>query len=83
MNVDLSIYRMAYREAESMGVAMALIAKKRQDFELRLLREQVQQGDATAGASIDTALHDMDAASRQVTRALGDDGAGAQVDKTA
>jgi hypothetical protein len=83
VNVDLSIFRMAYREAESMGVAMALIAKKRQDLELRLLRERVMQGDGTAGATLESTLNDMDAASRQVTRALSEDGTGAQVDKTA
>jgi hypothetical protein len=74
---------MAYREAESMGVAMALVAKKRQDLELRLLRERVQQGDGAAGAALESTLNDMDAASRQITRTLGEDGAGTQVDKTA
>ena len=44
MNLDVSIYRMAIREAETLGVAQALVAKKRQELELQLLRELVLMG---------------------------------------
>jgi len=60
MNLDLSIHRMAFRETDSMGVAQALIARKRQELELRLLREQVAQSGGAAGAQLDSALRDME-----------------------
>jgi hypothetical protein len=72
MNADLSIHRMAFREADSLGVAQALVVKKRQDLELRLLREQVGAREQTAGAGIDSALRRMQDVSQ-----------GLMVDKTA
>lgn len=83
MNADLSIHRMAFREAESLGVAQALVVKKRQELELRLLREQVQQGDAPARTGIDSALRRMDEASDLVPRDQADTLVGIAVDKTA
>ena len=59
MNIDLSIFRMASRETDSLAVAQVLVAKKRQEMELRLARERVTKGEATTGASIDTALQNM------------------------
>jgi hypothetical protein len=82
VNIDQSIFRMAYREAESLGVAQVLIAKKRQDLELKMLRERVLEGTAASGASIDSALKRMDDESQATVRALEPDVAH-QVDKTA
>lgn len=82
MNVDQSIFRMAYREAETLGVAQALIARKRQEMELRLLREQVLQGAGASGASIEATLRDMEGESRESTRGAAT-AVGASVDKTA
>lgn len=82
MNADLSIHRMAFREAESLGVAVALVAKKRQDMELKLLREKVIRGDGAAGANLDTALQHMNDQSAAQTRILDPD-LGSIVDKTA
>lgn len=79
MNLDVSIHRMAVREAETLGVAQVLIAKKRQELELQLLREQVLKGERPAG-NVDDALRDMEAQSRQRTP---DPQTGAVVDKTA
>ncbi len=59
MNADLVIYRMAFRETESLAVAQALVAKKRVELELKLVREQ---------PNMDAALRRMDEQSR---RALG------------
>ena len=84
MNIDQSIHRQAYREAESLSVAQALIVKKRQDLELRLLRERVLEGTSASGASIDAALKRMDEESREASRAA--EAAAAEehrVDKTA
>ena len=82
MNIDHSIHRMAIREAESLGLAQVLVAKKRQELDLRLLREQVLQDEAATGANIENALKDMDAESRASTREPVDD-TGVLVDKTA
>lgn len=82
MNSDLSIHRMAFREAESMSVAQALVVKKRQEMELRLIRERVAQGADAKGAALDTALRNMDEGSEAQTRALDSD-LGTVVDKTA
>jgi hypothetical protein len=73
---------MAIREAESLGLAQVLIARKRQKLDLKLLREQVLKDEAATGANIDAALKEMDAESRARTRGPVDD-AGVLVDKTA
>lgn len=82
MNLDVSIHRMAVREADTLGVAQVLVAKKRQELELRFLREQVLKGESANGANIDNALRDMELQSRQDGRPPDAD-AGAVVDKTA
>lgn len=82
MNIDHSIHRMAIREAETLGLAQVLIARKRQELDLRLLREQVLKNEAATGANIDATLQDMDAESRAGTREPVDD-TGVLVDKTA
>lgn len=82
MNIDHSIHRMAIREAESLGLAQVLIARKRQELDLKLLREQVLKDEAATGADIDAALRDMDAESRASARVPVDD-TGVLVDKTA
>jgi hypothetical protein len=82
VNADLSIHRMAFREAESLGVAVALVAKKRQEMELRILREKVLKGDGAAGATLGSALNKMDDQSAATTRVLDPD-LGSIVDKTA
>ena len=84
MNADLSIHRMAFREAESLGLAQALVAKKRQDLELRLLRERVLQGASASQAGIDAALKHMESESETVTREPDPEAeTGKVVDKTA
>ncbi|MDP1732698.1 MAG: hypothetical protein Q8L54_16290 [Devosia sp.] len=84
MNLDLSIHRMAVREAETLGVAQALVARKRQQLDLKLLREQVLKGEQPTGADVDGALKDMDARSRQNAREPAPAGdSGGLVDKTA
>ena len=60
MNLDLSIYRMAFREADSLGVAQMLVAKKRGDLELQMLLKQVNEGTRSTGADLERALSDME-----------------------
>jgi hypothetical protein len=59
MNLDTSIYRMAFREADTLGVAQVLVAKKRADLEHQLLLKQVNEGSQSTGADLERALGDM------------------------
>ena len=59
MNLDTSIYRMAFREADTLGVAQVLVAKKRADLEHQLLLKQVNEGSQSTGADLERALSDM------------------------
>jgi hypothetical protein len=60
VNVDLSIHRMAFREAETLSVAQLLVAKKRADLQLRELRENVLQGAEASQAKLDSSLRKME-----------------------
>lgn len=59
MNLDTTIYRMAFREADSLGVAQALIAKKRGDLEQQMLFKQVHATESQKGADLERTLSDM------------------------
>lgn len=59
MNLDTSICRMAFREADTLGVAQVLVAKKRADLEHQMLLKQVSEGRAASGADLERALSDM------------------------
>ena len=59
MNLDSSIYRMAFREADSLGVAQLLVAKKRGDLELQMMLKQVNEGTQSTGADLERTLSDM------------------------
>jgi hypothetical protein len=84
VNADLSIHRMAFREGDTLGLAQALVAKKRQEFELRLLRERVLKGSESMNAGLDAALARMDEESRRSVRHEADpDGVGTVIDKSA
>lgn len=67
MNLDLSIHRMAVREAETLTMAQVLVAKKRQELEQRLLREQVLKGEQPSGASLEQSLREMQDESPRAT----------------
>lgn len=60
MNLDTSIYRMAFREADTLGVAQVLVAKKRADLEHQMLLKQVNEGSASTGADLERALTEME-----------------------
>lgn len=59
MNLDSTIYRMAFREADSLDVAQALIAKKRGDLEQQMLARQVNATESQKGADLERTLSDM------------------------
>ena len=59
MNLDTSIFRMAFREADTLGVAQVLVAKKRADLEHQMLLKQVNEGSAGTGADLERELADM------------------------
>jgi hypothetical protein len=54
VNADLSIHRMAFREADSLAVAQALVAKKRVELELTLARERLDMDAALQRMSDET-----------------------------
>lgn len=61
MNLDSTIFRMAYREADSLGLAQVLVAKKHADLEQQMLVKQVNavSPDKNTGADMERALTDM------------------------
>jgi len=63
MNLDTSIYRMAFREADTLGVAQVLVAKKRADLEHQMLLKQINEGSSSTGADLERALTDMERSS--------------------
>jgi hypothetical protein len=58
VNADLAIHRMALRETESLAVAQVLVATKRVELELMLVRDQ---------PSVDAAVRRMDDESRRAS----------------
>lgn len=63
MSLDTSIYRMAFREADSLGVAQVLVAKKRADLEQQMLLKRVNEGSLGTGVDLERTLGDMERAS--------------------
>lgn len=68
MNLDLSIHRMAFREAPTLGVAQILVAKKRADLDHQLTMKQVNEGTAPTRAALEDTVADMQRASDQTAR---------------
>ena len=58
MNADLAIHRMALRETQSLAVAQVLVATKRVELELMLVRDQ---------PSVDAAVRRIDDESRRAS----------------
>lgn len=65
MNLNLSIYRMAFREAPSLGEAQLLVAKKHADLERQLLLDQVNEGRAPSNRVIENTVASMEMVSDQ------------------
>lgn len=70
MSLDTSIYRMAFREADTLGVAQLLVAKKRADLEQQMLLKQVNKGSASPGADLERSLDDMERRSDELVGRL-------------
>jgi hypothetical protein len=84
LNIDLSIHRMAFREAETLSLAQMLVARKRQELDLKVLRETVLEGAEATNATLDHALQDMETDSERLQRqAPPTNDTGVLVDKTA
>jgi predicted amino acid dehydrogenase len=83
LNIDVSIYRMAYHESESLGMAQMMVAKKRQELVLRVARETVTKGTEATNATLDNALRDMQEQSDDIRRDPPQGDAGVLVNKTA
>lgn len=70
MNLALTIHRMAFREASTLGVAQVLVAQKRAELEHELTLQQANEGREPTGAVIERAINDMQLESDQTVRAL-------------
>jgi predicted HAD superfamily phosphohydrolase YqeG len=70
MNLALTIHRMAFREASTLGVAQVLVAQKRAELEHELTLQQANEGRKPTGAVIERAINDMQLESDQTVRAL-------------
>lgn len=78
MNLDLSIHRMAFREAPTLGVAQVLVAQKRASLENELILKQVNEGKTPTASVIEQTVTDMQVVSDQKVKATEH-----QVDKVA
>lgn len=69
MNLDLTIQRMAFREAPTLGVAQVLVAQKRASLEQQLVLKEANEGKAATPSVIERTLADMQALSDQKVKA--------------
>ena len=79
MNLDLSIHRMAFREAPTLGVAQVLVAQKRASLEHELIIKQANEGKAPTPSVVERTVADMELVSDQKVKATQQH----EVDKTA
>jgi len=69
MNLDLTIHRMAFREAPTLGVAQVLVAQKRADLEHELILKQANEGTVPTPGVVERTLADMETVSEQRVKA--------------
>jgi len=70
MNLDLSIARMAFREAPTLGVAQVLVAQKRAALEQELVLKEANEGKAPTPTVVERTVTDMQAVSDQKVKAI-------------
>jgi hypothetical protein len=71
MNLDLSIHRMAFREAPTLGEAQVLVVKKHAELERELILKQSNEGVARTPAVIERVVAEMKAVSDGRMKAAG------------
>ena len=70
MNLDLTIHRMAFREAPTLGEAQVLVAKKHSELESELILKQASDGTAATPGVVERAAAEMEAVSDGRVKAL-------------
>ena len=70
MNLDLSIHRMAFREASTLGVAQVLVAQKRASLENELILKQANEGKPPTPGVVEQTVAEMQAMSDQKVKVL-------------
>ncbi len=70
MNLDLTIHRMAFREAPTLGVAQVLVAQKRAALAHELILKQANEGKAPTPSVVERAVADMQVTSDQKVKVL-------------
>lgn len=83
MNVDLAIHQLAFREADTLGAAQVLVARRQNELTLKLMELRADHpGEIPVGEGltlVDKALAEVEAKVEETTP---DDGTGAVVDRT-
>ena len=69
MNLDLSIHRMAFRTAQTLGEAQLQMVKMRADLDRALVLRQTDDGVAPTGRVIEQAMADLQQHSDQMAKA--------------
>jgi hypothetical protein len=83
VNIDVSIYRMAFQESDGLSMAQMMVARKRQELQLRVARETVTKGAEASNATLENALRDMQDRSDDMRREPPQGDQGVLVNKTA
>jgi hypothetical protein len=70
MNLDLTIHRMAFREASTLGLAQVLVAQKRAALENELTQRRADEGvSSTPNAALERTVSDMEQRSDERVKA--------------
>ena len=85
MNVDLAIHKLAYREADTLAFAQALVARRQNEVSLKVveLRAEAAQPVPEADGGLSLLEKALAAVEAKAEQAQPDDGSGTIVDKTA
>lgn len=70
MNLDLTIHRMAFREASTLGLAQVLVAQKRAALENELTQRRADEGvSSTPNAALERTVSEMEQRSDERVKA--------------
>ncbi len=71
MNLDLTIHRMAFREAPTLGVAQVLVVQKHMQLANEMTQRRADEGvTSTPNAVLERAVAEMELASEQKVKAM-------------
>lgn len=68
MNIDLSVYRMAARETDSLLLRHMLVAHKRAELDITLASTREEDATVPAGEGLEDAIRALEDRSEQIAR---------------